>query len=126
MSEARRSILAYVGGPYRDPRGPWFIQANIRAAEAVALELWRMGVPTICPHKNTALFDGAADDAVWLRGDLEMLRRCDVLVLVPTWKTSRGTQAEVQFAQAHDIPVFVWEQPNEALRYWVACREGQP
>lgn len=100
-----RPILAYVAGPYRDSRGPWFIQANIRAAEAVALSLWRRGIPALCPHKNTAMFDGAAPDEVWLAGDLVMLARCDVVVLTPSWERSAGTRAEVDFARAHGIRV---------------------
>lgn len=56
--------VAYVIGPYRagTVRG---IVENIRRAEEVALALWRLGFAVICPHKNTALFDGAAPDSVW-------------------------------------------------------------
>ena len=76
--------VAYVCGPYRADTICGVVE-NIRAAEAVALELWRMGFAVICPHKNSALFDGAAPDSVWLKGDLEILIRGDLLVTCTGW-----------------------------------------
>lgn len=111
-------IVAYVAGPYRDPRGPFYIRENIRRAEAVALDLWQQGVPALCPHLNTALFDGAAPDEVWLAGDLVMLARCDVVVLTEDWSRSAGTRAEARFAEQSGIPVFVWESPE--LQDWIS------
>lgn len=106
--------LAYVAGRYRAPtiRG---IVENIQAAERVALNLWRLGYAVICPHKNTALFDGAAPDDVWLRGDLVMLGRCDLLVTVPGWETSVGSHGEVDFANMHEIPVYHWPEHADEL-----------
>ena len=43
---------------------------------------------------NTAFMDGAAHDSVWLDGDLEMLRRCDIVVMLPNWEQSEGATAE--------------------------------
>ena len=43
----REGFLAIVVGPYRDPRGPWDIVQNIRAAEAVSLNLWQAA---LTPH----------------------------------------------------------------------------
>lgn len=114
-------ILCYVAGAYRDTRGAWFIRENIRAAEAVALSLWQRGIPALCPHKNTALFDGAAPDEVWLAGDLVMLARCDAVVLVPGWRKSAGTRAEVEFAEARGIPVFEDFENNYDFDAWLAA-----
>lgn len=36
---------------------------------------------------------------------LELLRGCDVLVLCPGWKESRGCRIERQFAKLHRIPI---------------------
>jgi len=103
--------LAYISGPYR-AETPHGIVENIRNAEAVAIELWRMGYAVICPHKNTALLDGACDDDVWLEGDLEMLRRCDVVVVLPKWVESEGTMDEIEEAMLNDIPRRYW--PDDA------------
>jgi len=100
--------LLYVAGPYRADV-PRLIQKNIMQAGDVALELWQQGYAVICPHMNTALFDGCAPDDVWLKGDLTMLQRCDKLVLSFDWFSSSGTIAEIEFAQKHKIPVFVFE-----------------
>jgi hypothetical protein len=109
--------LAYVSGKYRDKRGPWYILQNIRAAETVALELWRMGFAVICPHKNTALFDGAVpSDQVWLDGDLEMVRRSDLIVMIPEADDSEGARIEMREAIKHDISVYRWPRDIELLR----------
>jgi hypothetical protein len=96
--------VAYIAGPYRatTPRG---IVENIRAAESVALKWWRLGYAVICPHTNTALFDGAAPDSVWLNGDLEILRRCDVVVMVPGWERSEGATEERRVAMSLGMEV---------------------
>lgn len=103
--------VAYIAAPYRAPT-LWGIVQNIRRAEAVALQYWKRGYAVICPHKNTAFFDGAvaadantrfADSSVWLAGGLEILRRLrpgyDVLVLCPRWEASRGTCSEKALAE---------------------------
>lgn len=97
--------LVYVAGPYRADTEHGIIK-NIRAAEEVALRVWKSGAACICPHKNTSMLGGECDDEVWLRGDLEMLRRCDALVCVDGWQDSRGTVAEIGFAHDMFIPVF--------------------
>lgn len=94
--------VAYVAGPYRSQSVHGIVE-NIRKAEAVALKYWRLGYAVICPHKNTALFDGAAPDYVWLEGDLELLRRCDLIVMVPGWTKSVGATAEHDFAMKHGM-----------------------
>ena len=98
--------IAYVAGPFR-AENAWEIEQNIRRAEEVSLEVWRMpGWCAICPHTNTRFFQGAAPDDVWLKGDLEILHRCDAVVLTEGWRASSGTRAEVKAAVAHDIPVY--------------------
>jgi hypothetical protein len=97
--------VVYIAGPYRAPSEYEVVQ-NIRRAEALALEVWRAGAAAICPHMNTALWGGAADDSVWLRGDLEILRRCDAMVCAPNWRQSKGACGEVALARELGLPVF--------------------
>jgi hypothetical protein len=47
---------------------------------------------------NTANFDGLCPDQVWLQGDLEILRRCDIVYFLKDWKLSEGSRAEYQEA----------------------------
>jgi Domain of unknown function (DUF4406) len=107
--------LIYLAGPYRATT-EWALVQNIRNAEALALEVWKLGVACICPHKNTALLGGACDDTVWLEGDLEMLRRCDAVICTTDWQRSEGARNEVIEARRLKIPVF---ETLAALRDWL-------
>jgi len=98
--------VVYVAGPFRGPNS-WAMEQNIRKAEALALEVWKLGAACICPHTNTRFFQGAAEDTVWLDGDLEILKRCDAVLLTDTWHLSQGATAERVYALAHGIPVFL-------------------
>ena len=97
--------LLFVAGPYRSS-SEWETLQNIRQAESLALQLWKMGFSVICPHKNTEWFGGAAPDEVWLEGALEMVRRCDAVVCTPGWEQSEGARGETAVAKSLGIPVF--------------------
>lgn len=112
----------YVAGPFRGPNA-WDIEENIRRAERLALEVWRLGAACICPHTNTRFFQGAADDRVWLDGDLEILARCDFIVMTPDWRRSSGATAEHDFALTRGIRVF-YDLPT--LEQWLTARTYVP
>lgn len=106
--------VAYVVGPYRSATVRGFVE-NIRRAEAVALELWRLGFAVVCPHLNSALLDGALPDDVWLRGELVLLGRCDLVVTVPGWEGSQGSRGELERAEAIDLDVYHWPADADLL-----------
>jgi nucleoside 2-deoxyribosyltransferase len=110
--------MIYVAGPFR-ANNSWSMEQNIRRAEAIALELWLLGAAVLCPHANTRFFQGAAPDDVWLTGDLEMLGRCDAVVLAENWEKSSGTKAEIDYARLHNIPVFEWNKDRDAVVKWI-------
>lgn len=110
-----RTTLAYVAGPYRDRRGTYYVDQNIWAARQLAAGLWARGFAVICPHMNTAHFDGLADDQAFLDGTLEMLRRCDLVVITSTWHISAGTRAEIREALRLGIPVYHWPDLSNPL-----------
>ena len=114
--------VVFIAGPYRasTPRG---IVENIRRAEAVAIEVWKLGAVALCPHLNTRLMDGVLPDEVWLNGDLELLSRCDAVMLVPGWQASSGTLNEVGQAQKLGIPVY---EDWVCLRAWLRYNEETP
>ena len=97
--------VIYIAGKFRGPTA-WAIESNIRAAESLALEVWRSGAAALCPHTNTRFFQDAAPDDLWLAGDLAMLERCDALLTVSNWRDSIGAKAEVQHAERRSTPVF--------------------
>lgn len=107
--------VVYVAGPFRGPNS-WAIEQNIRRAEVLALEVWRSGAAALCPHANTRFFQGAADDDLWLKGDLEMLGRCDAILMTFDWQRSTGARAEHDFALARGIKVLY---DLAALRTWL-------
>lgn len=73
-------FVIYVAGPYRG-KDNYVIHQNVAKAEALALEVWKMGnAAAICPHLNTepprmrcgstgtlSLF-GVATPCSWCRG----------------------------------------------------------
>lgn len=99
--------IAYVAGPYRAKTKLGIIK-NIMAARKIAKELWKLGYSVICPHSNSGLFSGIPEE-IFLEGDIEILKKCDVVVLVPGWENSSGTMNEIQIAAANNIAIFEWE-----------------
>lgn len=97
--------VIYIAGPYRAAT-EWGVVRNIRAAEALAVEVWRLGAVAICPHKNSAMFGGVVSDDAILAGDLEILRRCDAVLVTDNWRDSAGARGEVHEAKRIGLPVF--------------------
>lgn len=89
--------VAFISGPYRADTLQGIIH-NIAAAREVALKYWKLGYAVVCPHMNTALFDGACPDSVWLEGDIEILKRCDVIVMMAGYFHSSGAIKELEIA----------------------------
>jgi len=94
--------VIFISGPYRG-YGIWPLswvrrQTNIRRARKVALKYWEKGYVVICPHLNTMNFDGICEDEIWLRGDIEILNRCDEIVMMKNWKKSVGAIQEYKTA----------------------------
>jgi nucleoside 2-deoxyribosyltransferase len=107
--------VVYVAGPFRASTG-WGIEENVRYAELHALHVWRAGAACLCPHMNSRHFNGVLPDKTFLDGDLELLLRCDAVLLLPNWAESDGTIDEVIFAIRHGIPVF---QYFVSLKLWL-------
>lgn len=115
--------VVYVAGPFRcasqympGQQDCWGIQQNIMTAMAVSLDVWRMGGAALCPHANTAFFQNAAADDVWLDGDLALLAKCDAAIMTPDWQRSSGARAEHAFAIERGIPTFY---DTDTLRLWI-------
>lgn len=105
MIEPKMTVV-YIAGPFR-ARTSWGIAENIRAAERLGLEVARNGMMPLIPHANTAHFHGELPDQFFLNGTMELLRRCDAVMLTPNWAVSSGARGEVDEAERLGIPVFV-------------------
>ena len=107
--ENRWTKVVYVAGPYK-ASNEYRTKNNIRMAEEVGTRLWYCGFISYVPHLNTAFFRGAygLEDDVWLNGHLVILRRCDLLVVLPGWEQSPGTIKEIKLAEELGIPIYYW------------------
>lgn len=97
--------LVYIAGPFSGAT-PWDIEQNIRRAEVVGLKVAKAGAMPVIPHANTRFFHGQCTPEFWYEGTLELLKRCDALVLLPGWASSRGSRNERDHAEALGLPIF--------------------
>ncbi|MCP4967400.1 MAG: DUF4406 domain-containing protein [bacterium] len=97
--------VVYIAGPFRGPTA-WDVERNIRRAEELAFEVANLGAMPLCPHTNTRFFDGTLTGDFWLRGTMELLRRCDAMILTPDGENSAGASAERVEAELIRMPVF--------------------
>jgi len=90
--------ILYIAGKYRG-RNIREVQQNIEKASDVAFKYWEKGFAVICPHKNTSFFDSDIPDKVFLDGDLEILKKCDGIVMMKDWDKSVGAINELKLAK---------------------------
>jgi hypothetical protein len=118
--------VIYIAGPFRalsnycpGQQDAWGIQQNVMRAMELALIVWRLGAVALCPHANTMFFQCSAPDDVWLKGDLELLKRCDAVLMTPDYQKSSGARKEKEYAESIGIPVFEdWRKLEE----WLVCQ----
>lgn len=107
MKNGRR--IVYVAGPYRASTG-FGVMHNILQAASRASLIWRAGGVAICPHLNTALFDflqpPVATQEEIIDGYVEIVRRCDAIVMTGNWMASEGAIRELKEAKAYDLKIF--------------------
>ena len=121
MSEEKRVKLVYVAGRY-SASSDRTVAENVEAARAVArvVATYPLLFPVV-PHQLNAGLEDVGDYEWWLAGTLELMRRCDAVVMVPGWEGSRGACAEREEAHRLGLPVFDAESTGcaEALRDFV-------
>ena len=105
----------YVAGPYRAETVAG-IDYNITMARRLAIEVWKLGAAAFCPHLNSGFMDGVVPDKNFLDGDMDFLRICDGMIVVPGYEKSKGTLAEIKLADSLKIPVFM---DLYVLREWL-------
>ena len=112
--------LVYVATPISPNGTGRSVAENIKQASDIARELWAEGYSVICPALNTAFvgdklrpfdakdFNSGIAPERFYEGDLEMVKRCDAVVLSPDWQHSVGATKEKVFAEDLHIPVYVY------------------
>ena len=94
--------LVYLAGPYRADTA-WEIEQNVQWAERLAAQLWKHGFVAVSPHLLTRHFQGIAPDSIFLDGLIELMRRCDCVLV---FGRSPGTDEEVIEASKCELPVY--------------------
>jgi len=102
--------IIYLSHPYRSGT-EWGVWLNIHSAHLYAKDLWRKGYAVISPVSNTAFMGELDDFEHWMAGDLEILGRCDILVLAPGWERSEGCKME--YSKAIELGLKVYEDIEE-------------
>ncbi len=96
--------LVYIAGAYRGDsmNAVWNNIAHARSwAEVVA----QKGEFPVCPHMNTAFMDGIQSDEFWLEGTLELLKKCDSILMIPGWQESSGAKMELAVATERGMEI---------------------
>ena len=106
-------MIIYLATPIR-PKNGKTVDENVRIAKGLALELWKKGYTVICPAANSDLPISLAEKELeaerWLNGDIEILQRCDAMVVAPDWEKSDGVKGEITVAGMCGVPVYFYPE----------------
>ena len=109
-------LKVYVAGPY----SLGDTQTNVDNAIDVGEQITQMGADPFIPHlSHYRHLRHPHDYQFWIDEDLRWLDVCHALYRMPG--DSKGADGEVDYAEAHGIPVF---HDLDELRRWVEC-EGR-
>ena len=99
--------IGYICGPYtaktieqRD--------RNVAAANEAGKDLLAKGYAVIVPHTMSVgwEFDPRFKHADFMASDLALLEHCDLLIMLPGWQHSVGSQQEITWARENGIPTY--------------------
>ena len=116
--------VVYLAGPLRGKNG-WQMELNIRRAESLSLEVWKLGAACICPHSMNRFFLGALGhmgDQAFLNGDFAIIEKCDAILFTSDWKKSTGARAEHKVAKRCGI-VMLYDL--DELEAWLVQEEDR-
>ena len=100
--------LVYVAGPFTGSNA-WEIERNIRHAEDWGYLVSQAGAWPVIPHSNTRFFHGSVSEQMAYDGTMEMMRRCDAVVVAErhgvSGRFSTGVQKEIEEAMRLGLPI---------------------
>ena len=109
--------LIYLASPYSDDE-PGIIAQRVRAMEVAVATLIRQNLiipysPIVYTHPIADYMD---DDFDWYSWDLEMLDRCDGMIVcqLPGWEDSKGVKIEIDHCVENKIP-FVYANLQDVI-----------
>lgn len=110
-------VLVYISGPMTAKDGRTMEQ-NTADGVAVYLDLLKRGIPAFSPHLSGAFPSAwsALDHQQWIAYDFAVIDRCDYLLMMPRWQTSKGAQLEYDYAVERGIPI---AGSVEELQSWI-------
>jgi hypothetical protein len=90
--------MGYLSAPMSAPDALQRTRNHLVALDASA-RLWEMEALHYCPHRNSPQV-GTSDVPYerWIAMDLEVLRRCNYIVMVGQWNASLGCRRELAVA----------------------------
>lgn len=98
--------LIYIAGPYA-PR-PHMPAETVftTSAEAVAwgAEVAKLGAMPVVPHRPE--YDAIGTPEFWYAATLALMERCDGVLLMPEWQSSKGARAEAIRACKLKLPAY--------------------
>jgi nucleoside 2-deoxyribosyltransferase len=76
------------------------------AAASAGLVIASLGHVPVIPHTMYKTMDRTLDDIYWLEATMQLLLKCDAVVLLDGWEESQGTLMEIEEAESRGIPVY--------------------
>lgn len=123
LAEPPAAIILYIAGPMSAPGLPddpaaWqTLQDRCRYASAVQGVLLLQGYVSINPYSTClARENWMGQPELWYAADLEIIKLCDGIVLLPGWERSVGvTLHELPFARQHGLNVYTWNETEQTI-----------
>jgi hypothetical protein len=103
--------VVYIAGKFR-ANTSWGVEQNVRKAEDWGLKVAALGLVPLIPHSMFRYYDGQQTANYWLQATLELMRRCDAILLTPGWGSSEGSLGEKAEAERLKMPVFETSPPG--------------
>lgn len=99
--------LLYIAGRYRGISDEQ-VQLNIETAKYFGMLAIEKGWYPVIPHMNTAHMEAitCAGDSFFIEGTLELMERCDAVLMIPGWEPSVGASGERKRAMDLGMPVY--------------------